>query len=143
MSNDDVKIIMPGIGSERGWRVFEKPEYVLIATSPSEVMPVLGEVERLVETGLQAAGFIAYEAAGSLDKVLQTHVLKGFPLVWFGLFNGSRRFEFGSHGEFSVGCWDSAVSLDQYRHAIDSIKKYMVSGDTYQEIGRASCRERV
>jgi len=72
------------------FRVFQDPVYVVSAFSPFEVLPAIRAVEDRVAQGLHAAGFIAYEAASGLDSILATNHRAGRPLLWFGLFEGSR-----------------------------------------------------
>ena len=47
---------------------------------------LLAAVERAVQAGAYAAGFLAYEAAAGLDEAFCTHDCPQLPLAWFGLF---------------------------------------------------------
>jgi para-aminobenzoate synthetase/4-amino-4-deoxychorismate lyase len=135
---------------------------VVQAVRPADVLPALAAVQRAVEGGLYAAGYIAYEAAGGIDEHLETHSRESgfgnrvsdmdnilrlgpnpesrtpnpeFPLVWFGLFKEMAVRDdppFAACGEFALGDWEPSVSREEYRRAIERIKAYIAAGDTYQ-----------
>ena len=72
-------------GQERSF-AFAQPVEEVVAATADEVRPALGAVERAVEQGLHAAGFVCYEAATGLDPVFTTHPAGALPLAYFGLF---------------------------------------------------------
>lgn len=117
---------------------FEGLEEVIEALTPADVLPILRRVEEAVARGLHAAGFVAYEAAPGLGTGLTTHAAGPLPLVWFGLFRS--RFAFAprlpNEEEGAPGCetdgWTPSLSPDDYAAAIDRIREYIASGDTYQ-----------
>jgi len=132
MANSDIRIVLLDNGNTGKWRIFSNPGKILQAKTPAEVLPVLQEVEQSVENGLQAAGFISYEAASGFDNSLKTHASKGLPLAWFCLFEGSKTFVLPVDGSFSVGKWETSLSRERYVQALDRIKSYLKAGDTYQ-----------
>ncbi|MCX5901128.1 MAG: aminodeoxychorismate synthase, component I, partial [Proteobacteria bacterium] len=70
------------------WLNFSQPRRLCIARHVDEVVPVLREIEQAVNTqGLYAAGFVSYEAAPAFDPSLVVKTDRGFPLVWFGLYD--------------------------------------------------------
>lgn len=73
-----------------GWELYEQPEAVLVANSPSEVAMVLASAERAA-LNKQVVGYVAYEAASAFDPALVTHVGDG-PLAVFGIFNEAAPF---------------------------------------------------
>jgi len=102
---------------------------------PGEVLPKLAAVERAVDGGLSAAGFVTYEAASGFDDALRTHPGGKLPLVWFGLF---RRVVEQSpladecSEDVPSGPWLPSITRERYEDAIDRIKDYIARGHTYQ-----------
>ena len=119
-----------------GWRVFQKPQEILIATSLSQVVPLLEHVEEKVEkNGLHAAGMLSYEAAPAMDSALTTCSTQDFPYAWFGLYGESSISPLPALPDdenlFEV-TWMPSVSSDEYYQAITQIKNWISTGDTYQ-----------
>jgi para-aminobenzoate synthetase/4-amino-4-deoxychorismate lyase len=96
-----------------------------------------------VQSGLYAAGFLAYEAAAGLDGAFCTHPSGQAPLAWFGLFRDLRSVDepavppqsspvIPQGGDFHLGDWRPSLDRPQYEHALDRIKDYIARGDTYQ-----------
>lgn len=122
---------------------FAVPARTLVASSPHQVLPVLRQLEEETATGWWGVGFIAYEAATSLDLNLKTRQpkggdpLEGLPLAWFGLFSGpveaaplqpSRPRE----RRYRVSPWVPAVSDNSYRAQVAQIRAMIQDGETYQ-----------
>lgn len=111
------------------WLSFENPVEVLTARTPDEVFQCLEKVE---QSGLWAAGFVSYEAAGAFDDALKTYTPGNLPLLQFGLFQTLEKIKPESHGEYSLGEWKPSVSRGEYIEAIAEIKEHIAAGDTYQ-----------
>ncbi len=124
------------------FRLFKDPIRVIVATSASEVLPALREVESAVDSGLHAAGFITYEAAPGLDPALVTCDPGDRPLLSFGLFRGSCVIDRLQMEAVAAGGvtdrprreieWEPAISQASYTRCIDTIKEHLRLGDTYQ-----------
>ncbi len=112
-----------------GWLRFEKPVEVLTARTPDEVIRCLDRIET---SGLWAAGFISYEAAGAFDSALKTHPAGRVPLLQFGLFQGFEKAELKPSGSYQLGEWVPSVGRAEYAAAIAAIKERIAAGDTYQ-----------
>jgi para-aminobenzoate synthetase/4-amino-4-deoxychorismate lyase len=120
----------------RQWLSFKEPVAVLHARKPSQVMPVLGEIEARVEAEqLTAVGFITYEAACGFDASLPTHspAQSQLPLISFALFRSAQVAqppvprESGAHQ-----LWRFTESAADYRQAIGRIRELIKAGDVYQ-----------
>ena len=73
------------------WLLFEHPQEVIQTFRCEEVTGKLRAVEEAVnQRGLQAAGFISYEAAPGFDPALAVRPDGLFPLLWFGLYDTPR-----------------------------------------------------
>ncbi len=100
-----------------------------------DVLPGLIAVEEAVDSGLYAAGLIAYEAAAAMDAAARTRPPGPLPLLWFGLFRemvSQLVPPAGPAGDFSVRPWRPSIPESQYHAAIDRIKNYIARGHTYQ-----------
>lgn len=117
--------------------LFERPEAVLVATTPAEVLPLLAEVEAVTAGGSWAAGFVAYEAAPGLDPALPALESGPLPLAWFGVFPAPRcapfpRFSLPAEAASPPLRWTPSWSPEEYREAIAGARDAIARGDTYQ-----------
>ena len=120
-------------GQERSF-AFVDPVDEVVAAAADEVRPALSAVERAVEQGLHAAGFVCYEAAAGLDPAFTTRPAGALPLVYFGLFAERTRVDAPSAGlgTYELDEWRPSVSREAYEAAIEYIRAYIAAGDTYQ-----------
>lgn len=116
------------------WLHFHHPIAILTTTQPTEVLPLLAQVEQQVEQqGYYAAGFISYEAAPAFDPCLVVQPCPDFPLVWFGLYQAPEVVTLPpiSDPHRSLD-WQPSISRSQYQAAIARIKQAIAQGLTYQ-----------
>ena len=120
-------------GPERSF-AFAQPVEEVVAATADEVRPALSAVERAVEQGLHAAGFVCYEAAAGLDPAFTTHPAGALPLAYFGLFEERLSVAAPSTGlgAYELDEWQPSVSREEYEAAIERIHTYIAAGDTYQ-----------
>ena len=120
-------------GQERSFAFVDLVEEV-VATAAGEVRPALSAVERAVEQGLHAAGFVCYEAAAGLDPAFTTHPAGALPVVYFGLFEERTPVAAPSDslGSYELDQWRPSVSREEYEAAIERIRAHIAAGDTYQ-----------
>jgi len=125
------------------WLSFTEPVEVLTARTSDEVFQCLEKIE---QSGLWAAGFVSYEAAGAFDDALKTHPSGKLPLLCFGLFeepefvghpeaSGCRVSQAGAPApqkNYQLGSWTPSVTRGEYAKAIAEIKEHIAAGDTYQ-----------
>jgi len=117
--------------------MYRRPVEVVSARCADEVVDALQAVEAAVEDrGLDAVGFISYEAAPAFDvahRVVSTP--GGPPLLSFGLFPPSidRRCSAGETGsDYAIGRWTLSQDRDVYRRSVDRIREHIAAGETYQ-----------
>lgn len=115
---------------------FDGLESVVIARTAGQVIPALQAVERAVGQGRHAAGFVAYEAASSLNSDLSALEPGDLPLVWFGIFTQRNECIPGakpeSMGEYSISPPESGIDQTEYANAIHAIHAAISRGETYQ-----------
>ena len=117
---------------------FTNPRRIVQAHNLAEVLPALREVDRAVQSGLWAVGFVAYEAAPAFDRAMETHPpIEGLPLLWFGLYGTpGAASESGPKASTRVGprpaSWQPSMTGAAYDQAIAGIKERIAAGDTYQ-----------
>lgn len=114
-------------------RVFGRPLAVIRADRLSEVEGALSAVQRGVDGGLFAAGFVAYEAAPAFDAALQTHPPGPLPLVWFGLYEAPEK-DAPPTADIPGPPADWALDTppEAYARAVDTIREAISDGVTYQ-----------
>ena len=115
-----------------GWSFSGKVAEVT-ALSGQEVAPALRLLEERVQSGLHAAGFVSYEAAGALNGDLTTCVPGDLPLLWFGLFERRSRDPFPAECRpFECSGWQPSLDREQFGGAVASIRRLIAAGDCYQ-----------
>lgn len=128
-------VILRDAGRDQ-WLRFARPRRVLAATRVEEVMPALDAIEDAVASeGLYAAGFVSYEAAPAFDPALVVKEQPDFPLLWFGLFEPPEVISLPpapaqpGPGDLT---WQPSITPADYDCAIERIKRFIRTGDTYQ-----------
>lgn len=115
------------------WLKFTGPRRVIVTNKLEDVRKALDETERLVdEHGWHAAGFVSYEAAPAFDPSLRVIPSRGFPLLWFGLYDGQTSLTSLTGLTGLTGQWMPNIERDEYNAAIGKIKEYISQGKTYQ-----------
>jgi para-aminobenzoate synthetase/4-amino-4-deoxychorismate lyase len=117
------------------WILFSEPAHIIAAFSLEEIIPAIERIERLVtDHGWYAAGFISYEAANAFDAAFRTIPEHDFPLLWFGIYTQIVDWNLQSpdYAAYSLGEPIPSMERSEYDRAIERIKSYIQSGDTYQ-----------
>ncbi|GAB3569274.1 hypothetical protein GCM10027445_20820 [Amycolatopsis endophytica] len=115
---------------------FPEFAYDLVAQRPSEVGPVLAEVERATARGWWAFGFVSYEAAAGFGLPAVDPV-PGLPLAWFGVSAGPARVPLvptafaARPGRYQVD-WRPEWTADVHRARVETVRKWIEAGETYQ-----------
>jgi len=128
------RVLMRDAASGR-WLQFSHPREIVSAVSVAAVVPALGRVEDAARKGLYAAGFISYEAATAFDPTLMVKGSGGFPLLWFGLYDGVEEVDLPvpTPGPAPRKTdWQASVGFAEFEENLKRIKELIRSGDTYQ-----------
>jgi para-aminobenzoate synthetase / 4-amino-4-deoxychorismate lyase len=127
-------------------RLYTRPQRIITARRAAEIGGALDAVAKAVQSGLHAAGFLAYEAGHALEPRLASHQRDGaVPLLWFGLFD---RFEEIAPQDIPLrlpdpcGAWAGQpipqLTRADYSAALAAVKNYIAAGDIYQ--ANLTCR---
>ncbi len=116
---------------------FGEPVRTLVATSPAEVVPVLGEVDQACAAGWWATGFVTYDAAPAFDAAFtvpggRARGPADLPLAWFGLHRAPLEDADAAPGAVLPGPWRAGVDPEAYGVAFEEVQDAVRRGDTYQ-----------
>ena len=108
---------------------------IVRADAWNDVLPALEAVQRHLECGHHAAGFMQYEAAPGLDATIVTAEPERAPLLWFGIYSS-----FTEHVPQDPPKSDATLKMtlvpcideSEYGRRIERIREYIAAGDTYQ-----------
>jgi len=116
--------------------LFDDLEAVVLARSTGQVVPALREVERAVDRGLHAVGFVSYEAASAINPELPAADSGDLPLVWFGIFRKRRSVNAEelpeSNGDCLISPPELEISRKSYVAGVEAIRGAIAAGETYQ-----------
>lgn len=124
-------------GDEPHWIRGGTPSGAIVADTPSDVLPALWEIERAVQKGLTAVGFLCFEAGAGLDPSVPAPTQpSALPLLAFGLY---RELEIVAKlpvidrgASLPEPDWSSSLRKNEYDEALRAIKSYIEDGHTYQ-----------
>jgi para-aminobenzoate synthetase/4-amino-4-deoxychorismate lyase len=125
----------PESGQPGRWLSFHQPLQVWKIHEVSAVLPALAEIEHGILQGHAAAGYLSYEAAPAFDPAMRTHQAGSLPLLHIGLFRDVQahdHFPLCAGEDYTIGDWTPSISQQAYGQAIQQIKEWIASGDTYQ-----------
>jgi para-aminobenzoate synthetase/4-amino-4-deoxychorismate lyase len=124
------------------WVECRAPQAVLTAAAPSDVAPLLREVDASTRRGDHfAVGAVAYEAGAAWRRPTRRRMEGGSPLAVFALYDPASVREVSlprTRPAHAVG--EIRPSLDErsYADAFARVKRHIVDGDTYQVNGTFS-----
>ncbi|WP_319455899.1 MULTISPECIES: aminodeoxychorismate synthase component I [unclassified Mycobacterium] len=119
-----------------GAQFFRTTVHELVATRPEHVAEVLAEVDRVTRQGSWAYGFVSYEAAAGLDPTHVVHEpVDGLPLAWFGVCPSPESVPVvvpRAQRSYRVGEWRYQWGPDEHRRRLESVRRLIAAGETYQ-----------
>lgn len=137
LSNDQPYLLLDDARFGDSCICFSQPRRIIVAETLGEVATALEQIREGVESGLYAAGYLAYEAGLAFEPRLGRLEMDpgSLPLLWFGLFDAPAKLNFPAKAA-DQGSTDTAISLQSneaaYREAIEAILKLIQDGDCYQ-----------
>ncbi|WP_428908143.1 aminodeoxychorismate synthase component I [Niallia sp. Krafla_26] len=111
---------------------FYNPIQLVIANTIEEVLPCFQQIQNAIDDGYYAAGFLSYESAPAFDSSYKVRDGQSMPLLWFGIFSEPQPVTLNGSGSYQISDWKPSIDMNEYESAINSIKQYIESGDTYQ-----------
>ena len=128
-----LETLLPTSGETKNiW--ISNPEKILQTSELSRVTETLREVEDSVSSGYLAAGFISYETGYHFLPNMPA-VSSSFPLVWFALsktHDSQVPPDFDAQNVAELHDLSLDTTLEEYSHAIASIREHIAEGNTYQ-----------
>jgi para-aminobenzoate synthetase component 1 len=115
--------------------LFERPVEILSASTPREAFKVLDRMESLRRSGLELAGYLAYELGYLFEPRLAPLLPdnRQVPLIRFGAFEAARAGDVPAGDERAVvNRLDPAWSLETYATRFERVRDYIAAGDVYQ-----------
>ncbi len=115
--------------------LFERPIEILSASAPREAFKVLDRMESLRRSGLELAGYLAYELGYLFEPRLAPLLPdnRQVPLIRFGAFEAARAGDVPAGDERAVvNRLDPAWSLQTYATRFERVRDYIAAGDVYQ-----------
>ncbi len=117
------------------WVAFDEPGEIIVARTPSDVMPALHAVQQALDTGWAATGFLTYEAAAGFDPALCTHPRDALPLLRFTLHRDWQVTDRPPLPPPQAALdlrWEPQISRADYTAGINRIREWIARGETYQ-----------
>ncbi len=124
--------------SRRQWLRFAQPLRVRRANNHAELRQLLEEVDAAGARGQWAAGLVSYEAAAFFDPAFRVAAVAAsspLPLAWFGFFAAPEVVDHLPNpggGGLDGLVWQADVTAAEHAAAVDRIRAYIATGDTYQ-----------
>ena len=117
------------------WHRLREPRAEFVALRPSEVLPLLADVEAAADAGYHLAGFVAYEAAAAVE--LACHgPSENLPLAAFTVFERLEPYDarelIAAASDLPDIEWRPQMSDECHAAAVSRIRAHLAAGDTYQ-----------
>ncbi len=126
------------VGDGLEWVLFSRPVEIVSSSITSEVEFCLSEVERYVQLGYFAVGYVSYEAAQGISNCFFVGDKKDYPLIWFGIYHFYEPIDMLDNllklkeGRNTLKNWEASISRNKYLNDVDDIFDKISKGDTYQ-----------
>ena len=111
---------------------FTEPIKIIAANHVEEVLPKFIEVQKAVDSGYYAAGYVSYEAVPGFGEAYTVKSETQMPLLWFGIFESPNSLVEKSLGSFQLSEWEAKTTKDAYKAGFETIKAEIKQGNTYQ-----------
>jgi len=121
-------------------RLYTDPVEIVTTRRPGEVAAALDVLRTATRGGLQAAGYLAYDAGAALEPKLAANAANSSaPLLWFGLFRSYHAIapdDVASLLPDPAGGWLGTpmpgISRESYERRLAEVKALIEAGDIYQ-----------
>lgn len=128
----------PGRDDTAGALLFTHPAEILSARTLGDVSALLADLDRLSAEGRWLAGYLAYEAGYTFERIAPPKPLDG-PLGWFGVYDAPQRLApdetdalLDGAGDFEISEPTFALGRAAYAERIATVKAHIREGGVYQ-----------
>ena len=113
---------------------FRKPVSLLSCSRAEQLERCFEELEKGLDQGYWAAGYLSFEAGYALERKLKNTPETAFPLFHFGLFHPPEESPsfVRSPGSYTLGGFRLSQTYGHYERNIKAIRDYIAAGDVYQ-----------
>jgi len=113
---------------------FRDPSDLLCCRDPARLPACFRQLERWLDQGYYAAGFLSYEAGYFFEKRLRQNSSREFPLLCLGAYRrpGTEGFPPRAAGSYGLRDFRVNVPYPRYARHIERIRRYISRGDVYQ-----------
>jgi para-aminobenzoate synthetase / 4-amino-4-deoxychorismate lyase len=120
-------------------RLYREPRRVVVADRLADIPNALAEIRSGIADGLEAAGYLSYEAGAAFVARAPTGIAATGPLLWFGLFDGHQTIETDAVDALlpdPAGSWigavEPAITRDAYDGRLARVLDLIRAGEIYQ-----------
>lgn len=119
-------------GTDRGWLRFANPVSTVTVWDLADVVPALAAAEEATARGQWVVGLLSYDAGPAFDPAVVSQRDESVPLLAFAVFDSPAASAGPRDGPFEISEWTPDQSEADYSKAIDRVREYIRSGETYQ-----------
>lgn len=134
----DVRLFFEDHKTGEGW-LFENPVAEVKARQISDVRKAFQEAEEWRRQGFYLAGYVTYEAAyGLIEKKIKSQHELNQPLLQFFVFSEKKVKNWSDISSLPISSpsllshFQDNMGFEEYQGKIQELKKYFISGETYQ-----------
>jgi aminodeoxychorismate synthase component I len=116
-------------------RLYRDPVGILVANEAGEIPAALDRLQAALDSGLHAAGFLAYEAGAGFGPRWPQAQAADWPLLWFGLFEAPAAFDPATLPDpvgATIGTLRPLVDQAWHAAAVAHVLDLIAAGDIYQ-----------
>jgi para-aminobenzoate synthetase/4-amino-4-deoxychorismate lyase len=111
---------------------FREPVSVLSCFHPGQLEKCFEDLERELDQGHWAAGYLTFEAGYALERKLKNAPETAFPLFCFGLYPPPEESPAFVRSAYTLSRFRLGQTYEQYEKNIQVIRDYIAAGDVYQ-----------
>lgn len=119
-------------GPDRDWLRFDEPLETVTVWELSDVLEAVDKAEQATMAGHWVVGLLSYDAGPAFDPAVTSQRDPEVPLLAFGVFSAPEESSAPMDGPFEISEWTPDQSETDYAIAIDQVREYIRSGETYQ-----------
>lgn len=113
-------------GSNKGPLLFSNPIKIISTSNPHEIQHCLNQIDKAVEEGYYAAGYMSYEAINACNN---TDKINTMPLLVFGIYHKPGKIKKNiQQSTFQISTWKLLESTNKYKENFHKVMKAIEDG---------------